>query len=239
MPQQTQSQAVAQAAQQAALNSFGAGPQFDQQLAVGIAAQAISSQQMMIINSFSGQIYISNQLDVQDTPLYDTISLLAGGILNNTVQWWSNVANNSGKTITQTNMTENSVMPAPEAFAAFGVKIGWSEAFLRSDLQTMIDGSAYNLLLGKKPYQQGNIRHFSSGWGIAGFSTRSSESVYTNGYPSWGSMNQLAIKLVIANQMSFKAFLDGFASGSQTLSLSGAGLILINEFVGLYARGVQ
>jgi len=206
---------------------------------VASAAAAITQQQQMIINSFRGQIYISDQLDVQDTPLYDTITLTAGQSLTNTTQWWSNVANNSGKTVAQTNMVQNSVMEAPEAFAVFGCKIGFSEVILRSDLQTLLDQWAYVLQLGKKPYQQGNIRHFSSGWGIAGATTKSSESFYTNGYPSWGSMNQLAIKLVIANQMSFFARLDGNSSGSQVFSAAGAGLIAINEFVGLYARGVQ
>ena len=38
------------------------------------AIRAITSQQQFIINSFKGQIYISNQLDVQDTPVYDTIT---------------------------------------------------------------------------------------------------------------------------------------------------------------------
>ena len=50
-------------------------------------------------------------------------------------------------------------------------------------------------------------------------------------------MNMLAVKLVIANQMSFYGQLTGAAS--QTLSSTGNGLILLNELVGLYARGVQ
>jgi hypothetical protein len=36
------------------------------------AATAIAQQQMFIIESFRGQIYISDELDVQDTPIYDT-----------------------------------------------------------------------------------------------------------------------------------------------------------------------
>jgi hypothetical protein len=32
------------------------------------------ARQQFIINSFREQIYISNQLDVQDTPLYDPIA---------------------------------------------------------------------------------------------------------------------------------------------------------------------
>lgn len=209
------------------------------QVATQTAVDAITAQQQMIVDSFRGQIYISDQLDVQDTPLFDTITKTAGQSISNQDQWWTNVAANSGKGIAQTNMSENGVMPAPEAFAVFSVKVGWNEIILRSDLQTLVDGTAYRLFLGKKPYQEGNLRHFQAGWGIYAVSSRTAESTYTNGFPSWGSMNSLAIKLVIANEMPFKAYLDGFASGSQTFSSSGNGAILINEFAGLYARGVQ
>ena len=227
------SQAVSTAANNMALSQAA-----NTATAINSAALAISSQQQFIINSFRGQIYISDQLDVQDTPLYDTWTLQASQTINDsTSSWFTNVANNSGKTLAQTNMTQNGVLEAPEAFAVFGCRIGWSEGVLRSDLQTMLDSWAYQLTLGKKPYQQGNIRHYSSGWGISGYTTRTSESFYTNGVPSPGGMNLLAIKLVIANQMSFSAKLTGFTG--QTLSGSGSGMILTNELVGLYARGVQ
>jgi hypothetical protein len=36
------------------------------------AAAAMTQQQMFIIQSFRGQMYISDELDVQDTPIYDT-----------------------------------------------------------------------------------------------------------------------------------------------------------------------
>ncbi len=209
-----------------------------QQSMVAAAVSAVTAQQQFIINSFKGQIYISNQLDVQDTPVYDTITYAAGASINETnSRFFTNVEAGSGKTLAQTNMTQNGKLDAPEAFAVFGVRLGWSEDILRSDLNTLLNSWAYELYLGKKFYQQANIRHFSSGWGIAGFMTNTSESFYTNGSPGRNSMNMLAIKLVIANQMSFYARLTGAAS--QDLDDSGTGLILINELVGLYARGVQ
>ncbi len=204
------------------------------------AIAAISAQQQFIINSFKGQIYISNQLDVQDTPVYDTITYAAGASVTITnASWFTNVSQgSSGKTVAQTNMTQNGKLDAPEAFSVFGVRLGWSEDILRSDLTTLLNSWDYEFTLGKKLYQQANIRHFSSGWGIAGYTTRSSESFYTNGLPGRQSMNILSVKLVIANQMSFNANLNGNNSG-QTLSANGTGLTFINELVGLYARGVQ
>lgn len=225
------SQQMAAQANAAALNNTAAA-------AMQTAVAAITQQQQFIINSFKGQIYISNQLDVQDTPVYDTITYAAGGTINTpNSSFFTNVESNSGKTYAQTNMTQNGKLDAPEAFSVFGVRLGFSEDILRADLTTLLNSWAYEFWLGKKDYQRANIRHFSSGWGISGYTTRSAESFYTNGVAGRQSMNMLAVKLVIANQMSFYGQLTGAAS--QTLSANGNGLILINELVGLYARGVQ
>jgi hypothetical protein len=221
-----------QAQQAAALASMSTA------VAVQSAAAAITAQQQFIINSFKGQIYISNTLDVQDTPIYDTITYTAGAAINTpNSSLFTNVESGSGKTFAQTNMTQNSKLDAPEAFSVFGLRVGWSEDILRSDLTTLLNSWAFEFWLGKKEYQRANLRHFSSGWGIAGTTTRTAESFYTNGWPSRDAMNVVAVKLVIANQMSFFAQLTGAAS--QTLSSSGAGLIMLCELVGLYARGVQ
>jgi hypothetical protein len=229
----SQSAAVAQQAAKAALSQMQSGAQM-----VQAATQAITDQQMFIINSFRGQIYISDTLDVQDTPVYDTLTYAAGGTINlSNNQWFANVEQGSGKTQAQTNMTQNNKLDAPEAISVFGIRLGWSEDALRSDLQTLINSWAYQFSLGKKYYSLANLRHYSAGWGLTGFSTRTAESAYTNGFPSRGSMNLLEIKLVIANQMSFYAQFVG--NTSQVLSSSGTGLILLNELVGLYARGVQ
>lgn len=96
-----------------------------QQTAVANAAQAISMQQQFIIESFRGQIYISNELDVQDTPIYDTDTYTSGQTINTpNSAFFSNVESNSGKTFAQTNMSENRRLAAPEAFSVFGVRPG-------------------------------------------------------------------------------------------------------------------
>lgn len=225
------------ASQALAINAAKAASMQEQAMLTSAVA-AITAQQQFIINSFKGQIYISDQLDVQDTPVYDTITYAAGGTVNTTNSaFFTNVEAGSGKTTAQTNMSQNGKLDAPEAFACFGVRLGWSEDILRSDLTTLLNSWAYEFWLGKKEYQRANIRHFSSGWGIAGYTTNTAEAFYTNGAPNRQSMNMLAVKLVIANQMSFYGQLTGAAS--QSLDEAGTGLIMLNELVGLYARGVQ
>lgn len=202
------------------------------------AVAAITQQQQFIINSFKGQIYISNQLDVQDTPVYDTITFAANGTMNQQNSYFfTNVGPSAGKTTAQTNMSQQQKLDAPEAFSVFGIRLGWSEDILRSDLTTLLNSWDYTFWLGQKWYQRANLRHYAAGWGISGFTTRTDESVYTNGWPSISAMHGLAVKLVIANQMSFYGYLEGAAS--QTFASGGTGMILVNEMVGLYARGVQ
>ena|ERR1700679_2731759 len=226
LSQQQATAAAAQFAQNAAVTSMAT------------AVQAITQQQQFIVNSFKGQIYISNQLDVQDTPVYDTVTYAPSGTVNKTSSFFfTNVGPQSGKTVAQTNMSQTQKLDAPEAFSVFAVRLGFSEDVMRPDVQTFLNSWDYEFWLGQKWYQRANPRHFASGWGISGYTTKTSESFYTNGLPSIQAMHGLAVKLVIANQMSFYAFLDG--ATSQVLSASGNGLILVNELVGLYARGVQ
>lgn len=226
------SQAVAAASQNGTMvNNMAASIQ--------TAQAAVTAQQQFVIDSFRGQIYISDTLDVQDTPVYDTVLLNAGQSLTKTTSTlFADVAPvTSGKTIAQTNMTQNQQLPSPEAMSVFGIRLAWQEWILYPDLQTLVTNWEFEFWLGKKSYQQANLRHFGAGWGITGYTTLTNTQFLTNGSTDSRSMHILAIKLVIANQQAFNAFLDG--GGTQVLSSSGTGLNLLCELNGLYARGVQ
>jgi hypothetical protein len=203
------------------------------------ARAAVTAQQQFVIDSFRGQIYISDTLDVQDTPVYDTVILNAGQSLTTTTSTlFADVAPvTSGKTVAQTNMTQNQQLPAPEAMSVFGIRIGWQEWIYYLDLQSLLTNWEFEFWLGKKSYQQANLRHFGAGWGITGYTTLTGTQFLTNGSTDSRSMHILAIKLVIANQQAFYALLNG--GSTQVLSASGTGLNLLCELNGLYARGVQ
>ena len=203
------------------------------------ARAAVTAQQQFVIDSFRGQIYISDTLDVQDTPVYDTIILNAGQSLTSTTSTlFADVAPvTSGKTVAQTNMTQNQQLPAPEAMSVFGIRTSWQEWIYYLDLQALLTNWEFEFWLGKKSYQQANLRHFGAGWGITGYTTLTGTQFLTNGSTDSRSMHILAIKLVIANQQAFYALLNG--GSTQVLSSSGTGLNLLCELNGLYARGVQ
>jgi hypothetical protein len=202
-----------------------------------MAVSAISAQRQFISDSFRGQIYISDQLDVQDTPVYDTVTYAAGATITTpNSQFFTNVGSQSGKSYVQTNMTQSQKLIAPEAFSVFGVRFYWDSTIVRADLNALLQGFVYELWLGQKAYQRAPIVHFSAGMGIDGYTTKTNESFYTNGVPNRDSMHVLQIPLVIANQMQYYGQLFG---SNLVLGNSGTGAILITELVGLYARGVQ
>jgi len=201
------------------------------------ALDAINAQRQFIIDSFRGQVYLSDQLDVQDTPVYDTITYAAAATITTlNSQFFVNVGSNSGKSFVQTNVTQPKVLTAPEAFSVFGIRLYWDSTILRADLDSILQGFCFEFYLMSKYYQRAPIWHFAAGAGIGGMTTQTTESVYTNGSVERRDMHQLAIPLVIANQLSFYGQLFGSNFG---LSESGAGFIMVCELVGLYARAVQ
>lgn len=205
--------------------------------AIQAASDAVNSQKQFIIDSFRGQIYISDQLDVQDTPVYDTLTYTAGQTVSTVnSQLFTNVGSLSGKSFVQSNMQQPQRLPAPQAFSIFGIRLKWDEGILRQDLTAILNGFVFEFWMGEKWYQRGFLEHFSAGMGIDGYTTHATESFYTNGTPHRESMHKLAIPLVIANQMSFYGDLFG---PNYVLASAGTGFLLKASLVGLYARGIQ
>lgn len=194
----------------------------------------------MIVDAFNGQIYEPNKMDVQHTPIYDTVTIAAAGALNvTTSSFFTNVGPASGKTLGLTNMSQGNRLPAPEAFSIFGFRLRWSENILLADLYTLLNTQALAFSLGQKRYQLGPLWHYAAGGGIGGFSTNTTESVYTNGLVGRDSMHKLAIPIVIENQMNFEAHLEGATATLTAAASGGTGAILQLLLDGLYARGVQ
>lgn len=199
-----------------------------------------TSTQQMIVDAFQSQTYISNQMDVQHTPLYDTIAIAAGNPLSVlTSALFTNVGPASGKTLAQTNMTQSQRLPAPEAFSIFGFRLRWSEDILLADLLTILNGFAFEFYLGQKVYQRAPLWYFSAGGGPFAVTTRTDSSVYANGVPSREAMHKLAIPIVIENQMTFFSQLQGNQINMTAAAGGGTGLTLVALLDGLYARGVQ
>lgn len=200
----------------------------------------MTPQQQMILEAFNSEVYVNNRMDVQHTPLYDTITLAAATTVNElTTSLFTDVGPASGKTMAQTNMTQSRKLPAPEAFSIFGFRLRWAEDVLLADLLNVLNGFCLEFYLGQKVYQRAPLWHFNAGGGINAFTTRTDASVYSNGVTSREAMHKLAIPIVIENQMTFYAQLAGTALTLTAGASGGTGLKLQLLLDGFYARGVQ
>ena len=199
------------------------------------------STQNLITQAFNSSTYIQNTVDVQHTPLYDTITVAAGGSLATGTKFFDVV---TGKTLADTNMQISQRLTAPEAFSIQAIRVRWRENILRADLDLLLDGFALEFWLGSKQYQRAPLWHFNAGGGVAGFAATTAAATtlqsLSNGQPARQAMHRLAIPIVIENQMNFYCQLVG--TSSITIAAGGAGgtgLRLQVLLDGFYARGVQ
>lgn len=207
-------------------------------------AGSLTPQQLMILDAFQSQVYVQGQLDVEHEPLYDTVTLAAGAqVTELSTAFFTNVGPASGKTLAQTNMTQQRRLMAPEAFSVFAIRLAWEENIVLADILAILWGFAFRFFLGQKPYNTGPLWHYNAGGGLSAATIAAVPAValYTNGAPSREAMHKLAIPIVIENQMEFYANLVGtaytlVAAGGGTL---GTGLALMCLLDGLHARGIQ
>lgn len=197
--------------------------------------------QNLIVNAFNSTTYVQSTVDVQHTPLYDTLDVAAGGAVTTGTKFFDTV---TGKNFSQTNMQISQRLPAPEAFSIQAIRVRWRENILRSDLDALLDGFALELWLGSKQYQRAPLWHFNAGGGVTGFAATTvaatSLQSLSNGVVGRQAMHRLAIPIVIENQMNFYCQIVG--TSSITLAAGGAGgtgLKLQVLLDGFYARGVQ
>lgn len=200
----------------------------------------MTNTQQMISEAFNSETYVQNRMDVQHTPLYDTITIAAEGTVSElTTALFTNVGPASNKTLADTNMTQSQKLPAPEAFSIFGIRIRIDENVLYADLLNLFEEMAFEFYLGQKVYQRAPLWHFNAGGGIGGFFTTTATSVLSNGTVSREAMHKLAIPIVIENQMTFYARLTGTSFTATAAASGGTGIRLTCLLDGFYARGVQ
>lgn len=202
-----------------------------------VQAQTWTPYQWEVFNAFNDSSYVRDQMDVQQTPLYDSFIINAGSALTvSSSALFTNVGAGANKTINQTNLTRANELIAPEAFAIKQFRLRWSENILRVDITNLLNGFDFEFYIGKKPYMQLPIWMCPAGGGIFGFSDLTGESMYTNGWPSNQSARTIALPLVISSKASFNAQLNG---PSYTLNAGGTGINFYCILEGFYARGVQ
>lgn len=216
----------------------------------------LTPQQQYITQKFMSQVYIQDQMDVQDEPIYDTVSFLTSQAMNQTtVSFFSNVGDGAplyltatvNKTLAQTNMTRNNTLIAPEAQAIFQYRLKFNENIDPRDLLSITGanvanaaapgttGFAFQFRMGTKEYQTGPIGNYAAGGGVYFTGTASDQSFLNNGMPCSNCAEALSVNLVIENEESFRG---NFIGNAYTV-LGTFGVSIVLQLMGLHARPIR
>ena len=200
----------------------------------------MSPTQQMIQDAFDNKILVDNVVDVQSTPVYDTVAIGPGpATLSQLNQFFTNVGSASGKTYAQTNMSTSQILPAPQVFSIYAIRLQWNANVWRPDIETVLGQFALEFWLLDKCYSRAPLWYYNAGGGLWGFSHRSNATLYGNGVPDRNAMHKLAIPLVIYNQMRFFAQFVGNPFTPETAVNGGVGFNFTLLLDGLYGRQVQ
>jgi hypothetical protein len=199
--------------------------------------------QQSIADSFAPTINVSNLIDVQHTPVYDTVTIAQNGTIDeNASLFFTNVGGGASptKTLAQTNMTMSQVLPAPEVFSIRALRLRVAETIYRPDFDTILNQFCLEFWMGTKCYQRGPLWYFPTAGGLTGFSTNFvGDTAYTNGLASYESLRPLEIPLVIESMSQFYARFVGTAYTMTATASGGVGGTFVLLLDGFYGRRVQ
>lgn len=202
----------------------------------------------IILNAFNLEIYDPNMTDVQQTPLYDTVTIAqAASISNTTAQWFINVGANSGKDYSKTNLGQPKRLSAPESFSVQAIRIRISEGTYLTDVINILNGFAFEFWIGQKYYQRAPIWMYNAGGGVVtsgGAATTVAATTINNtaitlGQATREAVLQLNLPLVLGNQTDFYAWFVGAAQTLTATASGGFGAIIQVVLDGYYSRGIQ
>lgn len=204
------------------------------------------SVQQTILDAFTTETYSPNVLDVQQTPVYDTVTIAAGSALTNlTSQWFVNVGSNASKTLALTNMSQPKRLAAPQNFSVQSIRIRFQENILYTDALSILNGFCFEFWIGEKWYQRAPIWMYAAGGGLTGAQLQTTAAattffnIFSNGLPTREAILRLNIPIVLGNQSDFYADLNGNNYSLTASGSGGLGWTSMCVLDGYYARAVQ
>lgn len=163
---------------------------------------------------------------------------------------------NTAKTKLITNMQRGNQFPPPRCLVIMQVGFYFSSQMAKSDIDLVMDNAEIEVRIDDKIYMEGQIWEFPAGVGLAGVTTQTSQSVYTNGLPSLEATRRYGeYSKYIAPLQQFSMVINFFGTpptlGANTVNGGGVGgtiaaptaptvaLYLVPFFDGLTDRSVQ
>ncbi len=92
--------------------------------------------------------------------------------------------NSIAKTKLITNMVRGNNFPPPRCLVIMQVGFLFSSQMAKPDIDLIMDNADVEIRIDDKIYMEGQLWQFPAGVGLAGLSTQTGQSVYTNGLPS-------------------------------------------------------
>jgi hypothetical protein len=163
---------------------------------------------------------------------------------------------NTAKTKLITNMLRGNQFPPPRCLVIMQVGFYFSSQMAKSDIDLIMDNAEIEVRIDDKIYMEGQIWEYPAGVGLAGVTTQTSQSVYTNGLPSLEATRRYGeYSKYIAPLQQFSMVINFFGTpptlGSNTVNGGGVGgtiaaptaptvaMYLVPFFDGLTDRSVQ
>lgn len=187
--------------------------------------------------AFDSRMFNGQEVDVQDTPLLDTIDLAAGAAVNeNSTSFFTNIQATSGKTPADSTAPRNGELPNGEWFSILAIGLYIHPAVFITDYHEINKKLAWVFRLGNRDVLTGPIWNWPAGGGPSLVTTAATTTAITNGVPSRESLTPLKVPIVIQPGVAYSARLVGT---SVTLTLGGGGGLgfrMTTIFRGLWAR---
>lgn len=177
---------------------------------------------------------------------WDTVTGLAGAALATTYSPFSvqigqqnPLVAGATKNKLNTNMVRGNQFPPPRCLLLIAIGFYFSSQMLKSDIDLVLDNCWVEFRIDDKIFHEGQLWQFPAGAGLAGVSTQTAQSVYTNGLPAPCFTRRYdAWSKYIAPLQQFSMLIT-FQGTPPTMSALGAGLYLVPFLDGLTDRSVQ
>lgn len=190
-----------------------------------------------ILQAFDSQMFSGREVDIQDTPLLDTISIAAGSSVNeNTTSFFTNIQATSGKTLADTTAPRNGELPNGEWFSILAIGLYIHPAIFLTDYHAIMQNLAWTFRVGNRDVLTGPIWNWPAGGGPNVVTTAATTTVVTNGVPSRESLTPLKVPIVIQPGVAYSARLVGTAVTLTAGGGGGLGFRMTTIFRGLWAR---
>lgn len=177
---------------------------------------------------------------------WDTVTGLAGAALASTYSPFSvqigqqnPLVAGATKNKLNTNMVRGNQFPPPRCLLLIAIGFYFSSAMLKADIDLVLDNCWVEFRIDDKIFHEGQIWQFPAGAGLAGVSTQTAQSVYTNGLPAPCFTRRYdAWSKYIAPLQQFSMLIT-FQGTPPTMSALGSGLYMVPFLDGLTDRSVQ